>query len=242
MSLLAWQTATIIKIGELSSHTRSFLFQVKDSELFHFKPGQFITLDLPIHERQSKRLRSYTIASAPMQTNTFELVIVELSEGKGTHYLFEHGTVGTEVQFRGPLGSFYITDLSQSICLICTGTGIAPFRSQLLYFLQNKIEITEIHLVFGTRYMKDALYFEEMIELEKLLPGFHYHLVLSREDDSNYTGEKGYVHHVYEAISEHGKRDMKFFLCGWRTMVDEARKRLAELGYQKEHVHLELYG
>lgn len=242
MSLLPWQTAVIINTEQLTEHTRKFLFEVQNTETFYFKPGQFITLDLPIHERQSKRLRSYTIASAPNNTNQFELVIVELPQGKGSHYLFEHGSIGTEVNFRGPLGNFILEDLTKNLCLVCTGTGIAPFRSQLHYLLQNKIEIPEIHLVFGTRYFKDILFLDEMMELEEQLPGFHFHLTLSREENENYSGPKGYVHPLYEKICEHGKKDMHFFLCGWRPMIDEARKRIADMGYDAKHIHLELYG
>lgn len=242
MSLLPWQTAIIIRTEQLTEFTRRFFFRVKDSGVFGFKAGQFITLDLPIHERQSKRLRSYTIASAPADTNEFELVIVELKEGRGSHYLFEHGMPGTEVQFRGPLGNFFIHDLSKDICLVCTGTGIAPYRSQLLYIRDQKISTAQIHLVFGSRYMKDILYHTEMKELEKSLPGFHYHLALSRENDPSYTGHRGYVHPVYEDICEHGKKDMDFYLCGWRPMIDEARQRISSMGYAGENVHLELYG
>jgi ferredoxin-NADP reductase len=242
MSLLPWQTAIIINIEQLTEHTRRFFFQMKDADVFHFKPGQFITLDLPIHERQSKRLRSYTIASAPDNTNQFELVIVALPEGKGSHYLFEKGAIGTEVQFRGPLGNFILDDLTKDLCLVCTGTGIAPFRSQLLYLFKNNIVIPDIHLVFGTRYFKDILFFDEMMELENQSPNFHYHIVLSREENIYYKGDRGYVHPLYENICDKGKKQMRFYLCGWRPMIDEARKRLADLGYAKENVHLELYG
>jgi CDP-4-dehydro-6-deoxyglucose reductase len=242
MSLLAWQTAIINDIQQLTEHTRKFLCTVKDAETFYFKPGQFITLDLPIHERQSKRLRSYTIASAPAHANTFEIIVVALPEGKGSHYLFEQCSIGSEVKFRGPLGSFILDDLTKDICMICTGTGIAPFRSQLLYLMQNNIALPEIHLVFGTRYVKDILFFEEMMAIQEREKNFHYHLTLSRENAETYKGEKGYVHTLYEKICEYGKRDMHFYLCGWRPMVDEARKRLAGMHYPTSHIHFELYG
>jgi ferredoxin-NADP reductase len=33
-----------------------------------------------------------------------------------------------------------------------------------------------------------------------------------------------------------------FYLCGWKAMVDEARKRIVDLGYDRKAIHLELYG
>ena len=30
-----------------------------------------------------------------------------------------------------------------------------------------------------------------------------------------------------------------FYLCGWKVMIDEARKRIVELGYDRKAIHLE---
>ena len=81
----------------------------------------------------------------------------------------------------------------------------------------------------------------ELLELAKRYPHFHYHVALSRHETHEWEGAKGYVHDVYETISEKGKRDMDFYLCGWRNMVADAKSRIAALGYDKERVHLEVY-
>jgi hypothetical protein len=31
-------------------------------------------------------------------------------------------------------------------------------------------------------------------------------------------------------------------LCGWRAMVDEARQRIAAMGYDRKDIEVELYG
>jgi len=31
-------------------------------------------------------------------------------------------------------------------------------------------------------------------------------------------------------------------LCGWKNMIDEAKKRIHELGYERKSIHQELYG
>ena len=36
--------------------------------------------------------------------------------------------------------------------------------------------------------------------------------------------------------------DASFFLCGWKNMVDDAKQKLLEIGYEKQAIHLELYG
>jgi ferredoxin-NADP reductase len=33
-----------------------------------------------------------------------------------------------------------------------------------------------------------------------------------------------------------------FFLCGWKHMIDEAKKHILEMGYDKKLIQQELYG
>src|ERR1700758_2016164 len=103
---LPWQTGRVIRIENATSVTRRFWIELNSGEPFHFEPGQFVTLDLPIHEKPAKRLRSYSIASWPDGTNVIELVIVFLEGGAGTFYLFNHVTVGSQLTLRGPQGVF----------------------------------------------------------------------------------------------------------------------------------------
>ena len=64
---LPWQTGKVIRIENATSVTRRFwIEQLISGEPFHFEPGQFVTLDLPIHEKPSKRWRSYRLHPGPM--------------------------------------------------------------------------------------------------------------------------------------------------------------------------------
>ena len=74
--------------------------------------------------------------------------------------------------------------------------------------------------------------------MEKKLPGFHYHPTLSREE---WEGKHGYVHPIYEELCK-DKQEAQFFICGWKIMIDEAKKRIVEMGYDKKSIHQELYG
>ena len=240
MAILPWQKAIVTRIENETAFTKRFWIEARESVSFDFKPGQFVTLDLPIHEKVNKRWRSYSIASWPDGSNVFELVIVLLKDGVGTNYLFNEISVGSEITFRGALGVFTLkeTDLDKDLFLICTGTGIAPFRSMAHYIKIHNVPHQNIYLLFGTRTKADLLYFDELTQLEKDLPGFHYLPVLSRED---WDGKKGYVHNIYEELCA-GKQPAHFFLCGWKNMIDEAKQRIVAMGYDKKSIHQELYG
>ena len=239
MALQPWRIGKVIRIENETDDTRRFWIEVPELTSFDFIPGQFVTLDLPIHEKPNKRWRSYSIASWPDGTNVFELVIVLDKSGVGTPYLFNEINVGSEISLRGPQGVFTLKEpLEEDLVLICTGTGIAPFRSMIHHLKNNNIPHKNIHLVFGCRTKASLLYHDEMRELQSEMHGFHYIPTLSREQ---WDGYSGYVHGVYELICI-DKKPAKFFLCGWKGMIDEARTRIARMGYDKKAIHFEIYG
>jgi ferredoxin-NADP reductase len=238
-----WRTGIVKNISDETPTTKRFWIEVPELTSFDFKPGQFVTLDLPIHERKNKRWRSYSIASAPDGTNTFELVIVKLPEGAGTTYLFEQVTIGTEILLRGPQGVFTLPEtLDKDLFLICTGTGIAPFRSMVNYIEQQAIAHQNIYLLFGCRKIEDVLYYTELNALQERLSNFHYIPVFSRESAENTAIKTGYIHQQYENILTDNHRPAYFYLCGWKAMIDEAKMKIVALGYDKKDIHLELYG
>jgi len=53
---------------------------------------------------------------------------------------------------------------------------------------------------------------------------------------------KGYVHDVYEKLIADEKEPARFYLCGWKNMVDDAKQKIQDLGFDKKDIHLELYG
>ena len=238
-----WRTGKVIRIEEATFNTRRFWIEVQDTEQFDFIPGQFVTLDLPIHEKRNKRWRSYSIASWPDGSNIIELVIVLLEGGLGTNYLFTEIKVGSELQLRGPQGTFILPkEINKNLFLICTGTGVAPFRSMLHHIHQHNVLYKNIYLVFGCRTVPDCLYKEELETLSNEMNGFYYLPTFSREDHNNTSINHGYVHHLYEDVIEKERAPAAFFLCGWKNMVDEAKANILSFGYDKYDVHLELYG
>lgn len=246
MALQPWRKGIVTKITNETYNTRRFWIEIPEVSSFDFIPGQFVTLDLPIHEKVNKRWRSYSIASWPNGTNVIELLIVVLEGGAGTTYLFNEVKEGSELTLRGPQGVFILPQtMDKDIYLICTGTGIAPFRSMINYIKLHQIPHKDIALIFGTRTQKDLVYYNELKILQNEVEGFQFVPTLSRE---TWDGCCGYVHTAYEDLirrKRNGSTELppaKFYLCGWKAMVDEAKQRIINLGYDRKEVHLELYG
>jgi len=237
--LPSWQTGIVKQIEQATFNTRRYWIELPECPVFTFKPGQFVTLDLPIHEQRNRRWRSYSIASMPDESNVIELVIVSLNGGTGSQYIFENIHVGSAITLRGPQGIFVLPQhLDKDLYLISTGTGIAPFRSMVEYVFHHSIPHKQINLIFGTRTKADLLYADEMRELERKMPHFAYYPTLSREI---WEGRSGYVHPIYEELCKE-KEPATFMLCGWRMMIDEAKQKIMAMGYDKKNIHTELYG
>ena len=67
-----------------------------------------------------------------------------------THHL-EKAKDGDELEIKGPLGKFTLPEEINSDLFICTGTGLAPFRSILQSIPIHNITHKNIYLIFGTR-------------------------------------------------------------------------------------------
>jgi len=49
---LEWMESVLTKIENETPNTKRFYFEIPNLEKFDFIPGQFVTLDLPIHEQK----------------------------------------------------------------------------------------------------------------------------------------------------------------------------------------------
>ena len=245
-----WYDAQIVDIQQQSPTTR--LFKLKVAEQIDFKAGQFVTMDLPISDKRLKRWRSYSIANAPSLkdgkntegSSELEFSIVKSEESAGgSHYLFEEAAIGTQIRFKGPDGAFTLRESStdKDLVFICTGTGVAPFRSIVWDIYNQKLPHKNIHLIFGGRREHDILFREEFEFLQQNLEDFKFDAALSREP--TWAGAKGYVHGVYTEGYKNVRSDVHFYICGWSKMIDDAvAKLIIDLGYDKSQVFYELYG
>lgn len=51
MALEPWRKAIIKRVEQQTHNTRRYFMEVPELTDFNFKPGQFVTLDLPIDEK-----------------------------------------------------------------------------------------------------------------------------------------------------------------------------------------------
>lgn len=239
---ISWYDGVVTRIEIMAPQVKRFFVEIPGDGPFEFKGGQFMTFDLPIGEKRLQRWRSYSVASGPDGGRVLEFCIVFSGRGEGTRYLFEEVRVGSVLRIKGPDGAFFLPEIiDRDLVFICTGTGIAPFRSMLNELRASGREHRNLHLIFGTRTEETVLYRSEFEEMAANWPGFRYDIALSRQED--WSGHKGYVHDIYLNAYADRRSDITFYLCGWTNMIDDAVANLmVKLGYDRKQIIYELYG
>ena len=226
--------AKLIESSEIAPLVRHFIFEVPEVEKLTFVPGQFVSLNEIVNGK--KITRAYSIASAPSDTNRFELCLNLVREGLLSPHLFEMKP-GDTIEMRAPLGMFVLRNPPREAVFIATGTGIAPFRSILEAQLNESSPA--FTLVFGVRHESHLMYRAEFEEMARKHPHFRFMPTLSRPHDS-WNGRSGHVQaHLQEAIGE--RRDLDVFLCGLKLMVDDVRNILKEMGFDRKQILFEKY-
>ncbi len=114
---------------------------------FDYEPGQFISLQVPNKDDPNDLLwRAYSMAlpAEMAKKHGYELCIKIAPGGQAGAYL-EKLKAGDWVQLRAAYGEFTLrTKAGRGVCLIGTGTGVAPLRS---IALSEKFADTD--LLFG---------------------------------------------------------------------------------------------
>ncbi len=203
-----------------------------------FSAGQYIIVDIPDKEGVKKRL--YSIASPESDQKNIELIIKIIPQGVGSEF-FKTRRPGDFIDITGPAGLFTLKRNDQPKVFLATGTGIAPIRSMLKSYAEEKPK-EPLFLFWGMRKRSDLYLVHEYEKLERELPSFKYFFCLSRE--------KGKEDHIYPGYVQQAAEDLlsqdlfsaaDFYICGGRGMVDDLQKYLLQKGIQKERLHFERF-
>ena len=167
--------ATLTYAQLLKEDLGIFRLVPKEGNIPDFKPGQFLTIGMPVKAEGGKVVRrAYSIASHPENKKCFEFVIRWVRKpfpGRLTTELF-NAKEGDEIRWLNPTGHLTINDElsngepdTRRIVCIGGGTGLAPFVSyaQHLHDIGDKREIVVLH---GASYVDELSYKQLLTDLE----------------------------------------------------------------------------
>jgi NAD(P)H-flavin reductase len=198
-----------------------------------FKAGQFVGFITP-----SGKQKLYSITSSPNQKSKLTFCIDISPQGEGSKFV-EELKLGDSFELKGPNGVFVINeDAPDSITMIATGAGVAPFKAMLPDILE-KDPNKNLLLLFGNRTEKDVFYIEYFRNLERQYPNFKFLPTLSRPA-GEWRGLEGRVTKYIDENPDAFKNSF-CYICGSPEMVKDTRALLLRLGLDPKAVKLEVF-
>src|SRR3989344_383805 len=195
--------------------TEDFLLTIKPEKNMGFKAGQFFLL----HTNSTER--PFSAASPPSDKNLQFLVRKHIN-GAVTPIL-EKLNKGEKIEISGPYGAFIAKPGKEDLIFVCTGTGIAPFRSMIPDVLE-KDPTRQITLINGFRH--ECFFEDSWNKLAKSRKNFKLYGACSKPD-SNWKGLKGHVTDHRDKIINSPKNKLAY-ICGSEAMVKDTKKILID--------------
>lgn len=223
-----WQTGAVTSIRTETPRAKSFRLALPQWRV-HL-PGQYYTLRLTAPDGY-QAVRSYSIASSPLDEGEIELTVDCLTDGEVSPFLHDVVEVGDELEVRGPLTEYFTWRGSSPLLLIGGGSGVVPLMSMLRHRRRALAQVPT-RLLYSVRSPDDVFYRDEL--------GEETTLTFTRRMPGGWTGATGRIDEsMVRAVSW---PDGMAFVCGPNGFVEAASRLLMDAGYETERIRTERFG
>jgi len=186
----------ITNIVRLTEQEKLFKLRIIDTlerNIFRFKPGQFLMLELPGYGDVP-----ISISSSNSNHEYIELCIRKA--GHVTSALFNLAE-GAHVAIRGPFGSAFPMDemSGHNVLLIAGGLGFAPLRAPLFWINEHRERFLNVNVLYGVKEPSQLLFTYQFDEWEKIS-----HIVLHtivEHADAGWKGQHGMITDLFKDIT-----------------------------------------
>lgn len=134
---------------------------------YAYKPGQFLTLRLPVDGRQIRRC--YSMSSAPAVDDRPRVTVKRMRDGLGSNWICDNVRAGDEVEVLPPSGVFTPrAGLDGDFLLLAGGSGITPVFSILRSALH--VGHGRITLLYANRNERSIIFRKELMAMAASYP------------------------------------------------------------------------
>ncbi len=209
----------------LSPTVMQLKLKLPSAARLQFLAGQYLDILLPGGKR-----RAFSIASPPSQTEFLELHVRHVDGGGFTGHVFNDMKLREILRMEGPLGTFFVRhdEPERPIVMMGGGTGLAPLKSMLEDLLRQGDD-RPVTLYWGAR-TRDELYQDDLLrEWAGRFDHIHYLPVLSEENETDWSGRRGWVHEsVLADFPDLSSVDL--YMSGPPAMIDAGRHAFLDAG------------
>ena len=236
---LNWQTGTVVDTVRETPEVKTIALDVPGWA--GHQAGQHVDVRLTAPDGYQTE-RSYSIASAP-EDQYLLLTVERLENGEVSPYLVDELRAGDEVEFRGPIGGYFVWDdpVGGPLFLVAGGSGIVPFRSILRHHraIASKVPV---RLLCSARSLQLLIYREELMEIAAYDP-FDISVTLTREAAETWHGYRRRIdNELLAEVAWAPDEQPLTYICGPNAFVETAAGLLVALGHDPGRIRTERFG
>jgi ferredoxin-NADP reductase len=234
------QVLEVIGVVDEAPDVRTFTFRSDAQTWFRYKPGQFITLELPVADEPI--LRTYTLSSSPSRPFAIAVTVKAQAGSIGTRWMFENLKAGTHVRAYGPAGDFsHHNHPAGKYLFISAGSGITPMMS-MLRWLNDCAPWTDVSFVNCARRPEEIIFRKELELLGSRMPGLSLGFMIEeRSSRESWFGHMGRIDAVRLPMLSPDFHEREVFCCGPEPFMRAVRSLLDAAGFDMAHYHQESF-
>lgn len=242
--MLPWNDQTqlleCVGVVDEAPEVKTFIFRSDSQTWFRYKPGQFITLELPADS--GPLMRTYTLSSSPSRPFSISVTVKAQADSIGTRWMFDNLRAGVQVKAHGPAGNFSIHEHpSGKYLFISAGSGVTPMMS-MLRWLNDCAPLADVSFVSCARRPDDIIFRKELELLGMRMPSLSLgFLVEERTSRESWFGHVGRIDHIRLPLLVSDFREREIFCCGPDPFMRAVRDMLGAAGFDMARYHQESF-
>lgn len=222
------------------ANTASFTFRAPSGALFDFRPGQFLTLELPVPGGPVHR--TYTISSSPSRPRSITITAKAQADSIGTRWMLDTLAPGMRLKATGPAGLFtHLDHRDKKYLFISAGSGITPMMSMTTFMFDLG---TEPNIVFinCARRPSEIIFRERLEHMASRVPGIDLKWVVGAPDRYHpWTGYQGRFNQLMLGLMAPDYLEREVFCCGPEPFMQSVRDALQGVGFDMGRYHQESF-
>jgi ferredoxin-NADP reductase len=239
--VLEWQFGQVTDIITETPRTKSFTLALPN--WIAHRPGQHYDVRLTAPDGYRAE-RSYSAASEPERTGELELTVERIDDGEVSPYLHDVLVRGDQLEVRGPIGGYFVWDVTIGgpLLLVGGGSGVVPLMAMLRHRAAQRSTVPA-RLLYSARSAEEAIYRAELDVLANSDTGLEVDFTFTRSVPPGWIGYRRRIDSsmLDEVMRPLGK-DVRAYVCGPTSLVEAVANALVAMGLQAERVLTERFG
>jgi ferredoxin-NADP reductase len=236
-----WHVGKVIALRDETATARTIILEVADWP--GHEAGQHVDVRLTAPDAYTA-VRSYSIASGPNSEGRVELTVERLPDGEVSPYLTQELMVGDRLEFRGPIGRWFVWCAQQTepIQLIAGGSGMVPLMA-MIRARTSSGSTAQFRLLYSVRETEAILYRDELYALSHQDHGVSIAYAYTRVAPKNWSHPAGRIDAALIANAT-WPADLgpTCYVCGPTSFVERAAALLIASGQSADKIRTERFG